>query len=142
MHIGRAYVWRAVSGAPDGELNMASIADILAEAMRIEGALGAALADWQLGHCLGALGGGLSLDIEVAALGNCSVLAAKMAVIDRLGMQSKVHDILITLEDQIHLLRPLRHCKSLFLYLVLDRGRTNMTLARHRLGKLEADLKA
>lgn len=141
MRTGEAYVWRAASGPFDGEATMASIAEILAEAMRIDGAIGAAIADWRLSQCLGSAGGGAQIDIEVAAISNCSVLAAKMALLHKLGREDTIHDILVTLEDQIHLIRPLRRCASLFLYVALDRGRTNLAIARHRLGKLEADLK-
>jgi hypothetical protein len=141
MHTAEAYVWRSASGPFDGEAIMASIADILAEAMRIEGALGAAIADWRVGHCLGATGGGPKLDIQAAAISNCPVLAAKLAIVDQLDDHGTIQDILITTEHQIHLIRPLRCCASLFLYLVLDRGRTNLAIARHRVGKLDADLK-
>jgi hypothetical protein len=37
-------------------------------------------------------------------------------------------------------MRPLRRRGSLFLYLALDRGTANLTIARHRLIMLESDL--
>lgn len=120
--------------------NMASIDDTLEETMRIDGAIGAAIADWRAGECLGATGGGSLLNIAVAAIGNCQVVRAKMATMQELGIPGPIHDIQITLEDQIHLLRPLRRRGSLFLYLVLDRGTANLTIARHRLTMLESDL--
>jgi hypothetical protein len=41
----------------------------LKEAMVIDGALGAALADWDSGMPLGTLGGGRYLDLDLAAAG-------------------------------------------------------------------------
>lgn len=118
-----------------------SIDDTLAETMKIDGAIGAALADWRTGECLGMVGGGTQLDIEAAALCNCQVVLAKMTLMQTLGIKGAIQDILITLEDQIHLVRPLRRRTSLFLYVALDRASTNLAIARHRLSKLDSDLK-
>lgn len=45
-----------------------------------EGALGAALVDWESGMPLGTLGGGKYLDLELAAAGNTEVIRAKMRI--------------------------------------------------------------
>jgi hypothetical protein len=61
-----------------GEMTMANINKTIEEAMKIDGAIGVALADYESGLCLGTGGGGSRLNIEVAAAGNCQVVKAKM----------------------------------------------------------------
>ena len=50
----------------------------LKEAMVIDGALGAALVDWDSGMSLGTLGGGKHLNLELTAAGNTNVVRAQM----------------------------------------------------------------
>jgi hypothetical protein len=115
----------------------------LKEAMTIEGALGVALVDWESGMSLGSLGGGKYLDLEVAAAGNTEVVRAKMRTLTSLRINDTIEDILITLTKQYHLIRLLRQADSsqgLFLYLALDRGKSNLALARHGLKRIESEL--
>jgi hypothetical protein len=114
----------------------------LKEAIGIEGALvGAALVDWQSGLCLGTEGGGKFFDLQLAAAGNTDVVRAKMRTMDSLKLNDNIEDILITLDKQYHLIRLLknpRNGEGLFLYLVLDRNRANLGLARHGLARIES----
>lgn len=116
----------------------------LKEALSIDGAVGAALVDFESGMSLGTLGGGDWLDLEVAAAGNTEVVRAKMRVMSSLALDDAIEDILITLGRQYHLIRLIgetgRGGPTLFLYLVLDRGRANLALARHHLKRIEGDL--
>ena len=115
----------------------------LKEAMSIDGALGASLVDWESGMSLGAVGGGKYLDLDVAAAGNTEVIRAKMRTMESLRLDDTIEDILITLNKQYHLIRLLRNSRSeqgLFLYLVLDRQRSNLALARHALKRIESDI--
>jgi hypothetical protein len=57
-----------------------------------------------------------------------------------LGLKDSIDDILITLGKQYHLIRPLSTKDSLFMYLVLDRARGNLALARHALTEVEKSL--
>ncbi|MCX4767137.1 hypothetical protein OG562_40460 [Streptomyces sp. NBC_01275] len=118
-----------------------NIETALKEAMTIDGALGVALVDYESGMSLGTLGGGQGLDLEVAAAGNTEVVRSKARTLELLGMQDTVEDILITLGAQYHLIRPLSSTSgSLFLYLALDRSRSNLALARHSLKRIEVGL--
>jgi hypothetical protein len=111
--------------------------------MAIEGALGVALVDWESGLTLGSLGGGKYLDLEVAAAGNTEVIRAKMRTMSSLNLNDTIEDILITLSKQYHLIRLLKSAdtsQGLFLYLVLDRPKSNLALARHNLRRIESEL--
>ncbi|MEU6853075.1 hypothetical protein ABZ901_24490 [Actinacidiphila alni] len=113
----------------------------LKEATSVDGAIGAALVDYESGMALGTVGGGPGLDLEVAAAGNTEVVRAKVRTLSMLGLDDTVEDILITLGTQYHLIRLLSGSNgSLFLYLALDRGRSNLALARHVLKRVEAEL--
>ncbi|MBF6347719.1 MULTISPECIES: hypothetical protein [Nocardia] len=114
----------------------------LKDMMTIDGAIGAAVVDYNSGMALGMLGSSKALDLHVAAAGNTEVVRAKLRTIEQLGLQEGIEDILITLTGQYHLIRPMsgRKSKGLFLYLALDRGRANLALARHKLRGIEEDL--
>jgi hypothetical protein len=120
---------------------MSSIETALKEAMEIDGATGVALVDLDSGMALGMIGGG-QLDLEVAAAANTEVVRAKGRAMVALGIQEQIEDILITLETQYHLIRLLqrRQGPDLFLYLVLDKAKANLALARHKLRRVETDL--
>ena len=120
-----------------------NIETALKDAMTIEGALGVALVDWESGLTLGSLGGGKYLDLEVAAAGNTEVIRAKMRTMSSLNLNDSIEDILITLSKQYHLIRLLKsadNSQGLFLYLVLDRPKSNLALARHNLRRIENEL--
>ena len=115
----------------------------LKEAMNIDGAVGASLVDWESGMSLGKIGGGKYLDLDVAAAGNTEVIRAKMRTMESLRLDDSIEDILITLSKQYHLIRLLKSSRSeqgLFLYLVLDRQKANLALARHNLKRIESDI--
>ncbi|OLT16527.1 hypothetical protein BJF78_13985 [Pseudonocardia sp. CNS-139] len=111
-------------------------------AMEIDGALGAALVDFESGMALGMAGGGRHLDLEVASAGNTEVIRAKMRTIASLNLGDEIEDVLITLKKQYHLIRLLtsERSASLFLYVALDRSRANLAMARHELRRIEAGL--
>ncbi|MFC7267276.1 hypothetical protein [Streptomyces lutosisoli] len=122
---------------------MASVEVSLKEMMTaVEGALGAAVVDYTSGMALGTLGGGKDLDLTIAAAGNTDVVRAKVRTMEQLGLKSRIEDILISLGAQYHLIRPVtgRDGNGLFLYLVLDRARSNLAMARHQLKRVEEQL--
>ena len=121
-----------------------NIETALKEAMAIDGALGVALVDWGSGMSLGTQGGDKYLDLEVASAGNTEVVRAKMRTMDALRLDDAIEDILITLAKQYHIIRLIRGGDNsqggLFLYLVLDRNKANLALARHNLKRIEGEL--
>ncbi|MER5648516.1 hypothetical protein [Streptosporangium sp. NPDC002524] len=118
-----------------------NIETALKETLTIDGAVGAALVDYESGMCLGTIGGSRDLDLEVAAAGNTEVVRAKVRTLSALNINDAVEDILITLARQYHIIRLLSDSGGhTFLYLVLDRDRSNLALARHHLRRIESEL--
>src|ERR1700729_1519659 len=120
-----------------------NIETALKEAMTIDGAVGVSLVDWDSGMSLGVLGGGKYLDLDVAAAGNTEVIRAKTRAMESRRLDDAIEDILISLGKQYHLIRLLKNSRDengLFLYLVLERQKANLALARHSLRRIENDL--
>jgi hypothetical protein len=64
-----------------------------------------------------------------------------MRTLESLKLNDAIEDILITLDRQYHIIRILKNPENgdgLFLYLVLDRARANLALARHHLARIES----
>ncbi|PPV07956.1 hypothetical protein XBLMG947_1155 [Xanthomonas bromi] len=105
----------------------------------LAGFVGAALVDSDSGMALG-MTGGAELNLELAAAGNTEVVRAKRRIAEQLCLNDTIEDILITLARQYHLLRPLESNDTLFLYVVLDRAKANLAIARHELKAFEKTL--
>jgi hypothetical protein len=118
---------------------MANAKETLPKLLEIEGCIGACIVDSNSGMMLGALGGA-GLDLEVAAAGNTEVVRAKRKTMKALNLNDHIEDILITLGKAYHLIRPLHSNDALFIYLVLDKGRSNLAMARHQLRAIEKEL--
>lgn len=117
---------------------MANLMDSLAELLTLEGAQAAALVDHDSGMLLGSVGSGI--DMELAAAGNTEVIRAKIKASKVLGLDDTIEDILITLSDAYHIIRPVASKPGLFFYLVLDRSRANLALARRKALDVESGL--
>ncbi|BEP70316.1 MULTISPECIES: hypothetical protein [Variovorax] len=109
---------------------MANIKQSMDDLMTCDGALCAALVDSSSGMILGQIGSGV--DLEVAAAGNTEVVRAKLRTMRDLGLNDNIEDMLITLGKQYHIIRPMQKKEGLFVYLVLDKTKSNLAMARRK----------
>jgi predicted regulator of Ras-like GTPase activity (Roadblock/LC7/MglB family) len=117
---------------------MATVTECLDTLLKVEGAQAAALVDSNSGMMLGSAGWGV--DMELAAAGNTEVVRAKLKTMKSLGMDDTLEDILITLGRQYHIVRPVRRRPGIFVYLVLERAKSNLALARRAAQDAEESL--
>ena len=117
---------------------MGNLAQSLDELMQIDGAIAVAVVDSNSGMVLGKAGGGL--DLDVAAAGNTEVVRAKMKTMKSLGLKDAIEDILITLTKQYHIIRPMAERPGVFIYLVLDKAKSSLALARLKTAEIESSL--
>jgi hypothetical protein len=123
------------------ETTMSQIDSSIQDLLSIDGATGAAIVDIASGMAL-ASGGTPGFDLDIAAAGNSNVVRAKLATMEDIGLRSTIEDLMITLDSQYHLINVLNtsDTQGLFIYLVLDRAKANLALARHKLSRIAATL--
>ena len=137
-----ASVTPEVTPAPEQAGDRARTAEALREAMAIDGALGVALVDAQSGMALATAGDPAEFNLEVAAAGNSALVQAMGRTLGDLDVDDHIEDILVTLGTQYHIVRPIpAGADDLFLYLVLDRARSNLAMSRFRLTKLAEQIR-
>ncbi|MDX2523008.1 hypothetical protein ACSCB1_19540 [Streptomyces europaeiscabiei] len=129
---------------------MPGIDECLVEAMRLPGALGAAVVDWTSGLALGTVGEAPGGDHETTAAEAAELarLAAEHRAFapeegsDWSGAELPVEDLIVSNRDTYHVLRFVRTTfdSSVFLHLWLARSDGNLALARIRLGEMAGRL--
>lgn len=119
---------------------MANVKESLDRIMQTDGAVGACVVDSSSGMMLGAVGGGPHLNVEVAAAGNTEVVRAKRKTMRSLNLDDRIEDILITLGKQYHIIRLCASNDALFMYVVLDKQKSNLAMARIQLGEIEKNM--
>ena len=112
---------------------------IINELLKTDGAMAAAVVDYSSGMLLAGAGTS-SINLEIAAAGNTEVVRAKMKTMKLLALNETIDDILITLGEQYHLIRPIAKMDGLFLYFGLAKDKSNLALARRALLEAEKNI--
>lgn len=112
----------------------------LSPLQEIDGYIASALVDSSSGMTLATDRRSESYDIELAAAGNTDVILKKQSVMKKLNLNDKIEDILISLHNQYHLIRLLDSNPAIFVYVVLDRSKANLGMARSELNRFEKSL--
>lgn len=115
-----------------------NLKESLQELMSIDGVQAVALVDYQSGMLLGEEGSGI--DMEAAAAGNTEVVRAKIRTAQALKLNDGIEDILISLHKAYHIIRLVESNPGLFFYVVLDRQKGNLALARRKVLEVEKTL--
>ncbi|WP_030261635.1 hypothetical protein [Streptomyces violens] len=119
---------------------MAGVDETLRGLWEVDGVLGVSVVDYYSRLLLGAIGHPAGPDLEKAALVDTDVVRAKLAALETLGYSpDRMEDILITLDDEYHLIRPLSRCGNdgIFVYVVLNRARADLPAVRKWLREAE-----
>ncbi|UOQ52353.1 hypothetical protein [Hymenobacter cellulosivorans] len=103
-----------------------TVQDILSELPTL---LAVAVVETETGMPLASHANIADFDIETAAAYNTEVVKAKLKAIQALKLNQKVQDILLTLTDQLHLLK-LSSDGDMFIYLAVNARDTNLAQAR------------
>lgn len=116
-----------------------NVKESIAKLNQVDGFIAGAIVDSESGMLVGSEGGH-GINLEVAAAGNSEVVKAKRKTMNSLNLKDNIEDILVTLGKHYHIIRPLRTRPTLFFYLVLDRARANLAMARIGLADIEKEL--
>ena len=117
---------------------MASIEESLENIMAVDGAIAAALVDSTSGFVL--CWSGDDFDMDTAGAGSTELVRAKLNTVKALKLNDTIEDILITMGRQYHIIRPVARNPDLFLYLVLDKARSNLAMARKFAANVETEM--
>lgn len=116
----------------ESNIIMSTVQKTIDAVFDIDGTIAVALVDWDSGMCLGTKGGNSEFNIEVAAAGNTEVVRAKQRVMEDLGVHGSIQDILITLDDQFHIITPISG-QTIFIYSAVSKARGNLAMARMKI---------
>jgi hypothetical protein len=111
---------------------MASEKDLMDAILRIEADItsfiAASFVDLESGMTLAAKSNRSDFDLSVASAYNSEMVKQKLKIMKALNLKTHLEDMLLTLGDQIHLIRMIT--PGTFMYLAADRSGTNLAIVR------------
>lgn len=99
----------------------------------MSGFIAASLVDMESGLTLGAKSLRSDFDLGVASAYNSELVKQKIKIIRALNLKSTLEDIVLTLSDQIHIIKMVG--PNVFLYLAADKDATNLAIIRSAVNK-------
>jgi hypothetical protein len=151
--VGTSSVWNALLAAWDrqrapGErssdpatVEARAVARELRGLMHSEGVLGCALADATDGALLAGESRDGSTDLVCAAAALAPVLRAQRLANDAMGLTDGIEELVVISRSFCHLLRPLKHRPTQFLFARIVRPHTNLSLLSLKLADAERSLR-
>ena len=106
----------------------------------IPGFIAASLVDLESGMTLGARSARADFDLTAASAYNSEMVKQKLKIMKALNLRTTLEDMLLTLGDQIHLIKLVT--PSTFIYLAADRSATNLAIVRNAVNKHSTTLAA
>ena len=97
------------------------------------GFIAASLVDLDSGMTLAIKASRTDFDLTAASAYNSELVKQKLKIMRTLGLSGAIEDMLITLTDQIHLIKLVGN--NTFLYLAVDRKQSNLALVRSAVNK-------
>ena len=94
----------------------------------MSGFIAASLVDMESGLTLGTKTMRSDFDLSVASAYNSELVKQKMKIMRALNLKSNLEDMLLTLSDQLHIIKIIS--PSVFLYLAAEREATNLAIMR------------
>lgn len=108
-------------------------------AAEMSGFIAASLVDMESGLTLGAKSVRSDFDLAVASAYNSELVKQKLKIIKALNLKSTLEDMVLTLGDQIHIVKLVT--PNTFLYLAADRESTNLAIVRTAVNKHSPSLR-
>lgn len=104
----------------------------------IPGFIAASLVDLDSGMTLAVHSARQDFDLAAASAYNSEIVKQKVKTINALGLSSTLEDILLTLTDQLHVIKMVG--TTAFIYLAADRATSNLAIIRSSVTKHTASL--
>jgi hypothetical protein len=99
----------------------------------ISGFIAASVVDMESGLTLGVRSSRPDFDLSAASAYNSEIVKQKLKTIKILNLKSTLEDMLLTLSDQIHLIKLVS--PTTFIYLAADKSMTNLAIVRSTVGR-------
>lgn len=102
----------------------------------ITGLIAISVVDLESGMTLAVRTNRQDFDLSTASAFNSEMVKMKLKTMKTLGLNSTLEDMLLTLSDQIHLIRLIS--PSAFVYIAVDKAKTNLAIVRTVVAKYSA----
>lgn len=102
------------------------------------GFIAAALVDIESGMTLGVYSVRSDFDLAAASAYNSELVKQKQKIMEAIGLRSTLEDMIMTLSDQIHMIKLINGAS--FLYLAADRAGSNLAILRNAVRKHQDEL--